>query len=156
MIFAADCMLGRLARWLRVFGFDVLYFPRIEDGALLGVARREGRVLLTRDRGLLERTAGHSALFVASEKWEDQLVQVLEAFGLKDRLAPHTRCLDCNAPLKPVPRERVRNLASPFVIEHGAAFALCPACGRLYWKGSHASDMDARIGRIMKKLGAGS
>jgi hypothetical protein len=152
MIFVADCMLGRLARWLRVLGFDVLYFPRIEDTALLGVARREGRALLTRDTGLVERTGGHPALLVASEKWEDQLVQVLEAFGLKDRVAPHTRCLDCNAPLKPLPKERVKNLVAPFVVERAEALALCPACGRVFWKGSHADDMDARIRKIMKRL----
>ena len=152
MTFVADCMLGRLARWLRVLGFDVLYFPRIEDAVLLGVARREGRVLLTRDMGLLERTGGHPALLVASEKWEDQLVQVLDAFGLKDRLAPHTRCLDCNAPLKPLPKERAKNLVAPFVVERAEALALCPACGRVFWKGSHADDMDARIRKIMKRL----
>ena len=152
MTFVADCMLGRLARWLRVLGFDVLYFPRIEDAVLLGVARREGRVLLTRDTGLLERTGGHPALRVASGKWEDQVVQVLEAFGLKDRLAPHTRCLDCNAPLKPLPKERAKNLVAPFVVERAEALALCPACGRVFWKGSHADDMDARIRKIMKRL----
>jgi uncharacterized protein with PIN domain len=152
MTFVADCMLGRLARWLRVLGFDVLYFPRIEDAALLAVARREGRVLLTRDTGLIERTGGHPVLFVASEKWEDQLVQVLETFGLKDRIAPHTRCLDCNAPLKPLPKERARNLAAPFIIERAEAFALCPACGRVFWKGSHTDDMDARIRKLMKRL----
>jgi uncharacterized protein with PIN domain len=152
MIFVADCMLGRLARWLRVLGFDVLYFPRIADDALLAVARREGRVLLTRDKGLCERTGGHPALLVASEKWEEQLVQVLLTFGLKDSVAPHTRCLDCNAPLKPVPKDRARNLAAPFVVERADGLALCPACGRVFWKGSHADDMDARIRKILKRL----
>jgi len=152
MIFVADCMLGRLARWLRVLGFDVLYFPRIEDDSLLRAARREGRVLLTRDTGLLERTGGPPALLVASGKWEDQIVQVLETFGLKDRVAPHTRCLDCNAPLKPLPKERARNLAAPFVVERADGLALCPACGRIFWKGSHADDMDARIRKLMKRL----
>ncbi len=154
MTFVADCMLGRLARWLRAFGFDVLYFPRIEDTALLGAARREGRVLLTRDTGLFERTAGHPALLIASEAWEDQIVQVLDTFGLKSLVAPHTRCLDCNVPLKPVPKDRARNLAAPFVVERAEAFALCPACGRVFWKGSHADDMDARIGGIMSRLKA--
>ncbi len=152
MIFVADCMLGRLARWLRILGFDVLYFPRIEDAALLGIARREGRVLLTRDWGLFERTGGHPALLVASGKWEDQVVQVLETFGLKDRIAPHSRCLGCNAPLKAVPKERAGNLAAPFVVERAGALALCPACGRVFWKGSHADDMDDRIRGIMKRL----
>ncbi len=155
MTFIADCMLGRLARWLRVLGFDVLYVSRIDDDALLGVARREGRVLLTRDTGLLERAADHPALLVTSGKWEDQLVQVLQEFGLEKLVAPHTRCLDCNVLLKSVPKDRARNLAAPFVLERAEAFALCPACGRLYWRGSHASDMDARIGRILKRLAAG-
>jgi uncharacterized protein with PIN domain len=154
MTFVADCMLGRLARWLRVLGFDVLYFPRIDDAALLAVARREGRVLLTRDTGLHERTRGKPTLLVASGKWEDQLVQVLEVFGLKDRVAPHTRCLDCNTPLKAVSKERARNLTAPFVVERSDAFALCPACDRVFWKGSHADDMDARIRNIMKRLEA--
>lgn len=153
MIFVADCMLGRLARWLRVLGFDVLYFPRIEDAALLGVARREGRVLLTRDTGLFGRKGGPPALLIESGRWEDQVVQVLDAFGLKDRVAPHTRCLDCNAPLKPVPKERARNLAAPFVVERASSLALCPACGRVFWKGSHADDMEARIRRILDRLG---
>ncbi len=151
--FVADCMLGRLARWLRVLGFDVAYFPRIEDTALLGIARREGRVLLTRDTGLFERKGGHPALLIESGRWEDQVVQVLDAFGLKDRVAPHTRCLDCNAPLKPVPKERARNLAAPFVVERAGSLALCRACGRVFWKGSHAADMEARIRRIMNRLG---
>lgn len=154
MIFVADCMLGRLARWLRVLGFDVLYFPRIEDDALLAVARREGRVLLTRDTGLLERTGEHPVLLVGSGKWEEQIVQVIETFGLKDRVAPYTRCLDCNVPLKLVPKDRARNLAAPFVVERADSLALCPACGRVFWKGSHAEDMDARISKLMKRLEA--
>jgi uncharacterized protein with PIN domain len=152
MTFVADCMLGRLARWLRVLGFDVLYFPRIEDAALLGIARREGRVLLTRDTSLYERTGSHPALLIESGKWEDQVVQVLDAFGLQDRVAPHTRCLDCNAPLKSVPKERARNLAAPFVVERASSLALCRACGRVFWKGSHAADMEARIRRILDRL----
>ena len=152
MTFVADCMLGRLARWLRVLGFDVLYFPRIEDTALLGVARREGRALLTRDRGLAERSRAHPVLLIESGRWEDQVVQVLDAFGLKSLVAPHTRCLDCNVPLKPVPKERARNLAAPFVVERAESLALCPVCGRIFWKGSHADDMNSRISSIMKRL----
>jgi len=154
MIFVADCMLGRLARWLRVLGFDVLYFPRIEDTALLAVARREGRVLLTRDRGLFERMHGHPSLLVESGRWEDQVVQVLKAFRLKDRVAAHSRCIECNAALKAVSKERARNLASPYVVERADSLSLCPACGRVFWKGSHADDMDARIRKIMKRLEA--
>ena len=151
MRFAADCMLGRLARWLRALGFDTAYYPRIDDAVLLSVARREGRTVLTRDRGIAARTGPPRVFLVEGERWESQAVQVLAAFGLTDDAAPLTRCLDCNAPLKPLPRERARNLAAPFVVEWAEALALCPACGRVLWKGSHAADMDARIRALLAR-----
>ena len=87
MTFVADCMLGRLAKWLRILGFDVLYFSKAEDPDLVAIARREGRVLLTRDTGLIERTARRpDRLFIRSVAWEDQVVQVLDEFGLWDEV----------------------------------------------------------------------
>lgn len=150
--FIADCMLGRLARWLRAFGFDVLYFRRIEDHELVDLARRENRILLTRDSGLIEKSKSVSGrLFIDSQRWEDQVAQVLTAFDLWDAAAPHTRCLECNSPLKPLTRERARNLVTPYVLEHAEAFALCPECGRVYWKGTHFADMNRRLDRILQR-----
>ncbi|MEN6310956.1 MAG: DUF5615 family PIN-like protein, partial [Acidobacteriota bacterium] len=75
MKFVADCMLGRLAKWLRVLGFDVLYFSRAEDRELVAIARRDGRVLLTRDTGLIEKTKKReNRLFVASDDWQEQVI----------------------------------------------------------------------------------
>ena len=155
MRFVADCMLGRLARWLRALGFDASYYPRIDDAVLLSVARREGRTVLTRDTGIAARKGPPPVLLVAGDRWEDQLVQVLAAFDLKASAAPFTRCLDCNAPLKPLAREDARNLASPFVVERAGALAVCPACGRVLWKGTHAADMEARIRAVLESVGAG-
>jgi hypothetical protein len=150
MTFVADCMLGRLAKWLRILGFDVLYFSKAEDPDLVAVARREGRVLLTRDTGLIERTARRpNRLFVRSDDWEDQIVQVLDEFALWDEVRPNTRCLGCNLPLKPLSRERARNLVTPFVGEHAASFAVCPGCERVFWQGTHHGDMERKIGRIL-------
>ncbi len=152
MTFVADCMLGRLAKWLRILGFDVLYFSKAEDPALVEIARREGRVLLTRDTGLIERTAKRSdRLFVRSDDWEDQVVQVLDEYGLWDAVRPNTRCLACNLPLKALSRERARNLVTPYVGERASAFAVCPGCERVFWQGTHAGDMEKKIGRLLSR-----
>jgi len=145
-------MLGKLARWLRVLGFDVSYFRRIEDGELLTIARKEGRTLLTRDRELVRRAKAVPALLIDGEKWEEQVVQVLKAFDLGGRVAPFSRCLDCNRPLKRLSREEAGNLIPPFIRDQCGRFALCPGCGRVFWEGTHAGDMAGRIDRILKSV----
>jgi uncharacterized protein len=152
MTFVADCMLGRLAKWLRILGFDVLYFPKVEDPALVEIARREGRVLLTRDTGLIERTAKReNRLFVRSEDWEDQVVQVLNEYGLWDEVRPNSRCIACNLPLRTLSRERARNLVTPYVGERASAFAVCPGCDRVFWQGTHYGDMEKKIERLLSR-----
>lgn len=152
MTFVADCMLGRLAKWLRVLGFDVLYFSKAEDRELVAVARRDGRVLLTRDTGLIEKTTKRSnRLFVRSDDWREQVVQVLDEYGLWDAIRPHSRCLACNLALKALTKARARNLVTPYVLEHAEAFALCPGCGRVFWQGSHSGDMEKKIEAILER-----
>jgi uncharacterized protein with PIN domain len=152
MKFIADCMLGRLAKWLKILGFDVLFFSEAEDEDLIAISRREGRVLLTRDTGLIEkRKKQKNRLFVASDAWEDQVVQVLDEFGLWDEVRPNSRCIDCNVPLKSLPKSRAKNLVTPYILEHAESFALCPGCGRAFWQGTHYGDMERKIEAIMKR-----
>lgn len=154
MMFIADCMLGRLAKWLRILGFDTLYFSKAEDSDLVAIARREGRILLTRDTGLIERTAKRpNRLFIRSDDWEDQIVQVLDAFDLRDRVRPNTRCIACNLPLKPLSRERARNLVTPYVCDHASSFAICPGCDRVFWQGTHYGDMEKKIEKLLGRRG---
>ena len=154
MKFVADCMLGRLAKWLKILGFDVLYFSKAEDSELAALARREGRVLLTRDTGLIERTAKRpNRLFVRSDDWQDQVVQVLDELALWDEVRPNSRCLECNRALKPLGRERARNLVTPYVLEHAASFAMCPDCGRVFWQGTHYGDMERKVERLLARRG---
>jgi uncharacterized protein with PIN domain len=154
--FVADCMLGRLAKWLKILGFDVLFFPKAEDKDLVEISRREDRILLTRDSGLIEKTKKReNRLFVASDDWEDQVVQVLDEYGLWDSVRPNTRCIECNRPLKPLTREGARNLVTPYVLEHATSFAVCPQCNRVYWQGTHYGDMERKIERILAKKPAG-
>jgi hypothetical protein len=152
MTFVADCMLGRLAKWLKILGFDVLYFSKAEDKDLADLSRREDRVLLTRDTGLIEKTAKRSnRLFVRSDDWEDQVVQVLDDLGLWDDVRPNTRCIECNLPLKALARERARNLVTPYVYERASSFAICPGCNRVFWQGTHYGDMERKIERLLER-----
>jgi uncharacterized protein len=154
MTFVADCMLGRLAKWLRILGFDVVYLSKAEDRELVAIARREGRVLLTRDTGLIERTAKRpNRLFIRSDDWEDQIAQVLDELELWDEIHANTRCIACNLPLKPLGRERARNLVTPYVGEKATSFAVCPGCQRVFWQGTHYGDMEKKIERLLERRG---
>lgn len=145
-------MLGKLARWLRILGFDAAYGNRAEDRELLQTARRERRVLLTKDHRLLESARNVRGLLIQSDDWRAQLVQVLDALGLRRGVRPFSRCITCNVGLKRLSREDAKNLVAPFVYEKAASFAICPACGRVYWPGTHFSDMD---GKLLEILGGG-
>jgi uncharacterized protein with PIN domain len=149
MRFVVDCMLGKLAKWLKILGFDALFFSKIEDEELLAIAREEDRILLTRDTGLIQQARDAPTLFLESENWQDQVQQVLEHFQLREKVAPNTRCIDCNRELKDLPKKNAKNLVSAFVFEKADSFALCPKCGRVFWRGTHFKDMETKIKKIL-------
>ncbi len=151
MKFIVDCMLGKLAKWLKILGFDTLYFSKIEDSALLALAQKAGRVLLSRDNGLIEKSRDVRTLFIESEDWTPQLEQVLDEFELWPEVRPYSRCIECNVELKDLPKRRAKNLVTPFVYERATSFAICPQCGRVFWKGTHHQDMEFKIDEILKK-----
>jgi uncharacterized protein with PIN domain len=146
MRFVVDVMLGKLAKWLLILGFDTAFNPRWGDDELLALARKEGRTLLTRDHGLIQRARSLTSLFVASENWKEQIVQVVRAFDLGPSVRPFSRCLMDNVPLRTLPKARARNLVSSFVYEQAREFSLCPVCGRVYWKGTHFREMEKVLG----------
>ena len=151
MKFVVDCMLGKLAKWLKILGFDALFFSKIEDDALLDIAADENRVLLTRDTGLIEKSKRVKLLFIESENWRTQVEQVLDEFDLWRDVKPNSRCIECNVRIKDLPRERAKNLVTPFVFENADTFALCPDCGRVFWRGTHLKDMETKIDDFLKK-----
>ena len=151
MKFVVDCMLGKLAKWLKILGFDATYLNRVEDRELLLLARREKRVLLTKDQELLHAAAGLPRLFIESDDWQKQLTQVLDSFRLRKLAHPHSRCLLCNVELKRIPKRMAKNLVAPFVFERAFSFSICPSCGRVFWPGTHFDDMDLKITRILLK-----
>jgi len=142
--FIADVMVGKLARWMRVLGFDVLYSNSLSDDEIIRLAEAESRIVLTRDRGLAARRMHVPHLLVESDNYKDQLQQVLGAFGLSE-FKIFSRCLECNTPLEEVDRETVFEKVPHFVYLTQKRFALCPSCGRVYWHGTHADQMLKRL-----------
>jgi uncharacterized protein with PIN domain len=147
--FVVDVMLGKLAKWLKILGFDTEFSPRADDDDLLAVARRDGRTLLSRDRALLQRAKGLPHLLIDSENWEDQIRQVLARFRLRDAVRPHTRCLECNAALKPLTKDQAAKLVPAFVLQNADSFALCLSCGRIFWPGTHFDAMSSKLADLL-------
>jgi uncharacterized protein len=146
--FLADQMLGRLAVWLRLLGFDTAEARDRADSWLLRLAREEGRVLLTQDRAL-SRAATAATYFVVGRAVEDQLGEVMGAFGLRfDRARLLSRCTRCNRRLQEVAAELVRGRVPAAVRERQRQFLRCPACDRIYWEGDHCQRILERVSTL--------
>jgi hypothetical protein len=134
-----DGMLGRLAKWLRLLGYDTAYEKHADDLHLARRARAEDRVLLTRD-GELSRRPGLRTLLIESEELEAQLRQVQEALGPPPDSAL-TRCSVCNTPIRPVSPDELVDRVPPYVLQTQETFYECPTCDRVYWAGTHLEHM---------------
>ncbi len=141
--FLCDHMLGTLARWLRLLGFDTAYPGPLGDRELIGLAREEGRVLLTRDKNLAQ-TKDVKALYVGSDVLDEQVGQALQALHLVVR-NPMSRCSICNGVLLPASPEEASGNVPPGVLRRHEEFWRCPVCGRFYWQGSHWDQMRRKI-----------
>ena len=150
--FVADAHLGGLARLLRMAGFDTLYDNNIDDDVLAAIAIGDERIALTRDRELLKRRGIVHGRYVHALRPAEQLVEIVDRFGLAQRAAPFTLCLHCNAPLRTVDKALVLDQLPASVRAHHQEFSTCDRCHRLYWKGSHWKRMNALLAA---SLGAG-
>lgn len=146
MKFIADSMLGRLAKRLRLLGFDVVYDPVLDDRDIIRVSIEQDRIILTRDTRLAARPLASRHLLVSYDRVQDQVSQVLSRFPLPAGQSPLTRCSRCNALLHPLLREQARDLVPAQVYATQRAFFACPGCGRVYWKGSHLKRMGGKNG----------
>lgn len=150
MRFVADAMLGRLAKWLRLLGYDTLYW-RGDDARLVRLVLAENRLLLTRDTHLPPRLPTHLTCFIESDHYDEQLGQVVVRFGLSSQIG--RLCLRCNLPLEAADNAEVRAEVPPFVWQTQERFARCPGCLRVYWEGTHYARMAETLDRVaaMKK-----
>jgi uncharacterized protein with PIN domain/molybdopterin converting factor small subunit len=151
MLFVADAHLGGLARLLRLAGFDTLYDNPIHDDEVERLAVGTGRIVLSRDIELLKRRAITHACYVhAQEPWA-QLGEVVERLDLASLARPFSLCLECNAPLRPVDKADVLERLPPGVRARHEHFKTCPACGRVYWEGSHWQHMRDRLEAVLRR-----
>lgn len=150
--FVVDVHLGRLARLLRLVGFDARWEHDLGDDALASISQADHRIVLTRDRGLLKRRRVTHGLFVRSERPVDQVVDVLRRLDLADRLAPFSRCLACGDEVTPVSKAEILDRLEPLTRQHYGEFRRCVACHRIYWPGSHHRRLTDLVERIRTAL----
>ena len=151
--FIADVNVGKLARWLRVMGFDTLMFEGTEDSDLVRAALAGGRIILTRDSHIasrrLVREGRLKAVLITSDNLDDQVRQVVRELGLPHDFRPFTRCLECNQPLVERTPEEVRERVPPYVFRTQTGYMECPRCHRIYWRGTHWQAMTDRLKRTL-------
>lgn len=158
MKFIADSMLGRLAKWLRLLGFDTLYYPHIEDRLLLRIAREQHRIILTRDTHLVKVRGIREHMLLEDNDPFIQLTKVINSYGMlpqltekgKISLPPSGRCSICNELLIEIAREKVKQYVPDYVYKSCSCFKQCVKCGRYYWKGSHQNNLQKKLSELLK------
>ena len=148
-------MLGKLARWLRLLGFDTAYCSDIDDARLIRLAREEDRVLLTRDTRLcMTRPVARgeiSAVLFSGDDLYDQLMQLLAELDLEQFKAAGRMCPKCNAPTREASAQEARGRVPSYVLKIHRDFTFCARCGSFYWKGSHWKAIKRNVMQIRKK-----
>lgn len=135
--FVIDANLGRLARYLRLLGFDCLYENCYTDQEIAEIARDQQRIVLTRDRLLLQRKIISFGYFVREDQPKQQVREVLQRFHLIDQVKPLTRCSHCNGLLIETPKEKIIHRLEPLTKKFYNRFLKCLDCDQIYWQGSH-------------------
>ncbi len=150
MKFIVDAMLGDLARWLRILGYDTVYARGMPDSRIVKLASEEDRILVTRDRGLYIRAVrkGVKAVLVRGRDIVERLAFLSRQLGIRLYVDPdETRCPLCNGPLARVSRDYVRGRVPPRVYELYNEFWVCQRCGQIYWRGGHWRGIEETLER---------
>ncbi len=147
--FIVDHNVGKLAKWLRMLGYDTLFFNGDNDSQMVSAALSEGRIILTRDTQIIKRrvvTSGKlKALLLRSDNPGEQIKQVVETLNLGGHARPFTLCLECNKPLEERSKEEVKDRVPPYVFKTQEHYVECPSCHRIYWKGTHWQAMIKKV-----------
>lgn len=153
--FIADNNVGKLARWLRLIGYDTVLLKQKDDNQMIQLALNENRVVLTKDAEFMKRrlvTSGRlKGIYVREDDPELQVQEVVKNLNLDCYFRPFSLCLECNRALLPRERERVKALVPPRVFETQTQFTQCPGCGRIYWPGTHWQAMEKRLQELRKR-----
>lgn len=146
--FLIDVHLGKLARLMRLLGFDCLYRNDYDDHEIAALSKDSKRIVLTRDRRLLRFSVIEHGYWLRSVDPDEQLKEVIKRFDLEDRIDPFNRCLECNGIIRPVNKQSVIHMLEPKTIMFYDDFYKCEKCGKVYWKGSHYDHMKKVISEL--------
>ena len=135
--FILDVHLGKLARYLRLCGFDTAFFNDISDSGIIDLSEKEDRIIITRDKELSASKKVRQSLLVKSQDPEEQLREIFRRYDLKDHTAPFTRCMKCNSPLAFADKEKIIDRLKPNTAKYYNRFMICTECDHVYWEGSH-------------------
>jgi len=149
--FILDAHLGKLARYLRMLGFDCLFRNDFEDSDIIDISVKEKRIILTRDKLLLKSKRITHGYFVRSTEKHQQLREVVRKFDLYSQFKSFTRCMTCNSELVPRKKQDIKHEVPPDVARCFDIFYYCPSCRKVYWKGSHFKRMEAGIRELVKE-----
>ena len=152
--FIVDHNVGKLSKWLRLMGYDALFFNGSDDANMIATALKEDRVILTKDTQIMKRwiiTSGRlKAILIEDDKSEQQICQVINALNLDSRFRPFTMCLECNQPLEEKSKQEVKDRVPPYVFQTQNQYMECPNCHRIYWRGTHWQRMSEKLQKLMK------
>jgi uncharacterized protein with PIN domain len=144
--FICDDNLGKLARYLRVGGFDTVFEKEIDNSRLIQISLDDKRYILTRDHRLIERRLVRYYFLIENDLWPDQVKAVINHFEIEfNRTQMFTRCLEDNALIILVEKEAIQHLVYPYTYEHHDDFRQCPQCQRVYWSGDHIKAIIDRL-----------
>jgi uncharacterized protein with PIN domain len=149
--FLADRMVGRLGRWIRMMGVDCASAQGLFAEEVLEKAQDEGRVLITRDTGLMKRRTKVERLFLRSNFVQEQVLEFLAAYPLDPLERAFTRCVECNEPLAGVPKDEIDDEVPVYVRKTQAVFSRCPKCRRIFWAATHRRRMETRLHFLRRK-----
>ena len=151
--FVVDVNLGRLARKLRLLGFDTLYSNAYADEEIVGIAAEQRRIVLTRDRRLLHAKVVTHGYWVRSVRVGEQVAEVVRRFDLAGQVKPFSRCAECNGEIEPVAKEEVADRLEPKTKLYYDRFYRCRSCGKIYWEGTHVGKIRQRLGSLLSWKG---
>lgn len=153
--FIVDNNVGKLAKWLRIMGYDAVLFREKDDGEMIRTALSENRVILTKDSQIMKRrlvTSGRlQAIHIEGDDPKGQLRQIVSTLNLDYQLRPFSLCLECNQSLVERDRDEMRDLVPPYVFKTQSQYMECPSCHRIYWQGTHWEAMSKELENLMSQ-----
>ncbi len=149
--FVLDVHLGKLAKYLRMVGFDTLYSNSYEDQEIVNISLEQKRIILTRDINLLKIKDITHGYFVRNTIPKKQILEIIDRFDLKSKLNPLSRCIECNHSVVRVIKSKIADQLKPKTLKYYNDFFQCTHCERIYWEGSHFNNMKEFVNRLLKK-----